>query len=171
MHLFAACHPTRAATLVDRLWSRRLLSGPSIEVFLASMGRSGRNGVGGLRSYYGDRGRDYVPPASGLESRVKAILDEHDIHLRAQVDSGADVWTGRVDFRHSDLPFVLEVQSEMFHRALTDVDHDTRRHDQLVADGFVYVEVWDTEVWTRPRVVVDVVLAGIAAARGVSFGQ
>lgn len=166
LHLFVVCHPTRAASLVDRLWSRRLLSGPSIERFLADMGRSGRNGITPLRAYLEKRPENYVPPASGLEGRVQDILDAHGIAMRAQVDTGGENWTGRVDFRHPDLPFVLEVQSEAHHKALTDQEHDARRRKQLVADGFTYDEVWDTDVWARPWIVVDKVRAGIEAARG-----
>ena len=76
------------------------------------------------------------------------------------------MWTGRVDFRHDTVPFVLEVQSEAFHSALTDVEHDERRHQRLVADGFTYREVWDTAVWAQPNVVVDTVRDGIAEALG-----
>jgi len=134
MQLHAVCHPKRAATLVDRLWSRRLLSGPSIEVFLADMGRSGRNGIGPLRAYLDRCGADYVPPASGLEGRVRDLLDGHGIPMHRQVDSGGEDWSGRVDFRHATLPVVLEVQSEAFHLALTDVERDEARHQRLVAD-------------------------------------
>jgi very-short-patch-repair endonuclease len=166
IHLFADCRFERAEVLVDRLWSMRLLSGPSIELALNDLGRSGRNGIVGARQYLERRPPGYIPTATGLEGRVKRLLEEHGITLRSQIDSGAEMWTGRVDFRHDTVPFVLEVQSEAFHSALTDVEHDERRHQRLVADGFTYREVWDTAVWAQPNVVVDTVRDGIAEALG-----
>lgn len=167
IQLFGDCSFERAETLVDRLWAMRLLSAPSIEICLADLGRSGRNGILGVRQYLERRPPDYIPPATGLEGRVKRILEEAGVPMRRQVNSGAEMWTGRVDFRHADLPLILEVQSETFHTALTDVEHDERRHAQLVADGFVYREVWDADVWARPRQVVETVKNGIAEALGV----
>jgi len=166
IHLFADCRFERAEVLVDRLWSMRLLSGPSIELALNDLGRSGRNGIVGARQYLERRPPGYIPTATGLEGRVQLLLEEHGITLRSQIDSGAEMWTGRVDFRHDTVPFVLEVQSEAFHSALTDVEHDERRHQRLVADGFTYREVWDTAVWAQPNVVVDTVRDGIAEALG-----
>ena len=151
--------------LVDRLWSLRLLSGPSIAAVLAQLGARGRNGIAGLRSYLDERGPDYIPPATNLENRVKRILGDAGVEMRRQVNSGDGAWTGRVDFRSETLPVILEVQSETYHAALVDQIADDRRRAALEADGFVVVEAWDTDVWTRPRVVVDAVEAALLAAR------
>ena len=97
--------------------------------------RARSNGTAGLRRYLEPRGADYIPPASGLESRVTAILDRVGIHLRRQIDSGGDRWTGRVDFRHVTLPLIVEVQSEAFHAALCDSDADERRIAELRSRG------------------------------------
>lgn len=175
LQLFAVAKEERAERLVETLWSMRLLSGASLQRFLDELGRSGRNGTAGLRRYLEPRGPSYVPTASGLEARVVQILREAGIELRPQVDSGGGHWTGRVDFRHAEVPFVLEVQSERYHRALIDAEADARRLAALRADGFVVAEVTDVDVWTRPRHVVETVRAGIQAARRlaaqrVSFG-
>lgn len=165
IQLFAVCRPERAEVLVDRLWSLRLLSGPSIAAVLAQLGARGRNGIAGLRSYLDERGPDYIPPATNLENRVKRILGDAGVEMRRQVNSGDGAWTGRVDFRSETLPVILEVQSETYHAALVDQIADDRRRAALEADGFVVVEAWDTDVWTRPRVVVDAVEAALLAAR------
>ena len=151
MQLHAICRPERAEVLVDRMWSRRLLSGPSIAQFIDEAGASGRNGITGLRAYFQPRGLKYIPPASGLEGRVKGLLGDAGIPMRPQVDSGGERWTGRVDFRHVDLPFIVEVQSEAHHAALVDQVADAVRIDQLVADGFSVVEISDNEVWLTAR--------------------
>ena len=167
LQLFAVCRFERAETLVDRLWSRRLLSGPSIVAFLAQMGERGRNGTAGLRRYIDDRGDDYVPPASGLEGRVRRLLDDAGVEMDRQVDSGGSDWTGRVDFRAPDLPLVLEVQSEAHHEALVDKRRDDARRRQLLVDGFVVCEVTDEQVWERPWEVVAEVRLGLAEARAL----
>ena len=167
LQLFSVTHEDRASRLVDRLWSMRLLSGPSIVVFLDDLGERGRNGTAGLRRYLEPRGADYIPPASGLESRVTAILDRVGIHLRRQIDSGGDRWTGRVDFRHVTLPLIVEVQSEAFHAALCDSDADERRIAELRSAGFVVVEVTDTDAWTVPGIVVEKVSAGLDLSRSL----
>ena len=74
--------------------------------------------------------------------------------MRRQVDSGEERWVGRVDFRASDLPLIVEVQSETYHSALTDAADDEVRLAALRAAGFVVVEVTDAEVWHRGPVVI-----------------
>lgn len=167
VRLFALEHPVRAATLTDRLWSMRLLSGPSIASLLDDMGARGRNGIAGLRQYLDERGLGYVPPASNLESRVKQILDAAGIRVRCQVDSGGDRWTGRVDFRSVEWPVILEVQSEAHHSALVDRNADQQRLAALRAAGFEVVELWDTTVWADAEAVVRAVRAALERCRAV----
>ena len=166
LQLFAVCRYQRAERLTESLWSRRLLSGPSLRRFLREMGRRGRNGSAGLRKYLDERPDGYVPTASGLESRVGEILVEAGIRIRPQVDTGSDdAWTGRVDFLVVGTTVVVEVQSERYHCALVDVRADSVRRQRLEAAGFTWVEVWDHEVWAMPWVVVDKVRDGIERAR------
>jgi very-short-patch-repair endonuclease len=162
LHLFAVCRRERAERLVDGLWSARLLSGRSLGALLAQLGEMGRNGTAGLRAYLDDRPGDYVPPASGLETRVADILRSAGITVRRQVDLGTDgVWSGRVDFLVDGQPIVIEVQSERHHAALSDRRADAARRAGLEAAGFVWVEVWDHEVWGTPALVVARVRAAI----------
>ncbi len=166
MQLFDVCSPTRAATLTDRLWSYRLLSGRSIKALLDEFGRRGRNGTAGLREYFDVRGIDYVPPASGLEGRAMELLAEADIPMERQVDTGDDDrWIGRVDFRHPTLPLVLEIQSELHHAALVDKESDEARIKALEAAGFIVCEATDDMVWSRPGEFVAKVRADLERAR------
>ena len=150
LHLFAVCGEQRAERLVERMWSMRLLSGGSIALFLDELGERGRNGTRGLRAYLEPRGPGYVPPASGLEARAMQLFREVGLDLRRQVDSGGELWVGRVDFRHPTLPLIVEIQSEMYHSALLDREADRRRLDALADAGFVVVELTDEQVWSRP---------------------
>lgn len=156
LQLFAVCSAGRAERLTDRLWSDRLLSGPSVARFLAAMGERGRNGTAGLRRYLERRGDDYVPPASGLESRAMELFREAGVPMRRQVDTGDDItWTGRVDFRHEWLPLIAEIQSERHHTALCDREADANRLATLRRAGYTVVELTDTMVWSQPAEVVE----------------
>jgi very-short-patch-repair endonuclease len=55
---------------------------------------------------------------------------------------------------------VVEVQSERYHTSLTDRTQDARRREQLESQGLVVVEVWDSDVFSRPWTV----LASVRAA-------
>ena len=77
-----------------------------------------------------------MPPASGLEGRTKEILAEAGLGgSRRQVDVGDDRWVGRVDFLSERAPLIVEVQSERYHRSLSDEWHDAARRAALEAAG------------------------------------
>ena len=164
LQIHAVCPEERAEALVERLWSLRLLSGRSLAAFLSQQGERGRNGTAGLRRYLDERGLDYQPTASNLETRTMQVLRRSGIPVRRQVDSGGESWTGRVDFRHEWLPLVIEVQSAMYHEALRYKREDARRLAKLKADKFVVVEITDDEVFQRPWEAVERVRAKIVEA-------
>lgn len=166
LQLFAVCSARRAERLVDSMWSRRLCSGPSVARFVDDMGRRGRNGTAGLRRYLAERGPSYVPPASGVEGRAIEILAAAGISVRRQVDVGShEQWTGRVDLIVDDVPVVVEIQSQRHHAALCDRQADLQRRQRLEAEGFVWVELWDDVVWSRPAEVIALVLDGVRRAQ------
>lgn len=163
LHLFASFRYERAERIVESMWSQRLLSGTSLTNLLADLGKRGRNGTAGLRRYVKDRGGDYEPPDSGLESRVQQVLGEAGIRVRRQVNvGGLRHWSARVDFIAAPagpggVPVVLEVQSELHHSSLRDREADRQRIERLERLGFRVVEVTDEMVWTDPGSVVRAV--------------
>ncbi len=161
MQLFAVCRFERAERLVERLWADRLLSGRSLGRLLDEYGARGRDGIGGLRRYVDERGPDYTPAASGVETRLLQLLRGVGLEFRRQVDSGDERWAGRVDFRHVLDPLVIEVQSERHHSALTDRRADAARRDRLAAAGFDVLELTDTLIWTRPAEALRRVVAAL----------
>jgi very-short-patch-repair endonuclease len=165
LQMCGATYPQRAESVLDNLWRRRLVSGRSLRRTLDELAASGRNGVQLMRELLDRRGDDYVPPASNLERRFETILERAcEPRMRRQVDSGADRWVGRVDFRDPDMPLIVEVQSETYHSSLVDTEHDARRLAALRAAGFTVVEVTDEQVWYRSDEVVEAVRA---ARRGL----
>jgi hypothetical protein len=160
LQLCGSEHPERAARALDDLWRRRLVSARSLRRTLDELAAQGRNGVCVMRELLDERGDDYVPPASNLEHRFAAILEQAgEPPMRRQVDSGGDRWIGRVDFRDERLPLIVEVQSETYHSALTDKHDDERRLSSLRSVGFEVVEVTDTQVWSHPGDVLEAVRA------------
>lgn len=156
----------RLERVVDWLWSARLLDGAGLHAIARELCRRGRTGSAVMRRVVEARGVDYVPPATALEGRFAKIVRDAGLpDLRRQVDSGGEVWTGRVDFRDREVPLVVEVQCERWHSALVDVAADAARRERLEADGFVVVEVWDHDVWHDPASVIAAVRVGRADAR------
>lgn len=151
----------RIERMVDNAWSDRLVSGASLHAMLAELARRGRPGIQVMRQVLESRGLDYVPPASNLEARVSKILEGAGLPpMRRQVDTGdGQGWIGRVDLRASDLPVIVEVQSERFHSSLVDRQLDATRIERLEHAGFVVVEVTEDQVWHRPHQVVEAVRA------------
>jgi hypothetical protein len=166
LQLCGSVHPARAERALDRMWSMRLLSGPSTRRVLDEVAGSGVRGVTVLRALLDERGPAYAPPASGLEARFAQILrDSGREPMERQVDLGDDeCWCGRVDFADrcgAPRRALMEVDSEIFHSALVDVEADRRRQVRLERAGFVVGRVTDVQVFHRPREV----LAAVDATR------
>jgi very-short-patch-repair endonuclease len=149
----------RMARMTYVAWSDRLVSGRSLHSMLEDLAQRGRSGIRVMRQVLADRPIDYVPPASGLESRLAQILQRAgERPLRRQIDTGdGRSWIGRVDFRDDELPLIVEVQSERFHTSLTASEDDAVRLARLRLAGFSVLEVTDVDVWQRPDRVVNLV--------------
>ncbi len=157
LQLADGMHPEQLRRRLDWLWSHRLLSGPSLRRELDHVLHRRRPGRTALRALLDSLPPDYVPPASGLESRFQQVVADHDLPpLRRQVDVGDDEhWCGRVDFRGRDVPLVVEVQSALHHRALSSRADDAARRARLERAGFTVLEVTDDDVWHRPTEVAE----------------
>ena len=148
-------NPLKAARTFDNFLSRRLLSVGSSMACLDDLAQRGRDGTVVYRDILKARGNHYVAPASGLESRVKELGEEAGLNLRRQVNLGNDErFDGRVDFYEDKAKVVFEVQSELYHWALSDEEADAERRRQLEEDGYAVHEIWEEDIWTRPGDVV-----------------
>ena len=158
LQLAGNVHPGRVGVLLDRLWSMRLLSGPSTRALLDEVAASGVRGVRALRAALDERGPDYIPPATNLEGRFAEVLKRNGLPtMRKQVDLGGQDWCGRVDFVATDRPLLIEVDSEKYHTALSDVAADAAREASLREAGFVVGRVTDEQVFHRPGEVVALI--------------
>jgi very-short-patch-repair endonuclease len=156
--LAAIVHPDRVARVLDRFWNRGLLDGVTFDRTVQELAGRGRTGSTLLRELNAARGPGYRPPDSGQERRFEQILERcGEPPMRRQVNVGGEEWTGRVDFIDPDLPLIAEVQSEQHHTSLVDRAADERRVAALRDAGFHVIEVWDTQLWHEPELVVEVI--------------
>ncbi len=164
--LCATTHPLRAARALDTGWTKSLYSGDSLRRIHKELARRGRSGTVVLRELLRARPPGWIPPASNLEARFASIMREALLgEWRRQVDLGDNAhWCGRVDFKSSKWPVVVEVQSERYHSALTDQAHDAARRERLEDAGLIIVEVWDTQIWHARWEVIAAVREGIRLA-------
>lgn len=155
LQLAPLVHPAKLGTIFDNLWSRRLLSAPSVRRELEPVLGRGRPGTSAVRDLLDARPDDYTPPASNLEGRFLQIVRDHDLpRMRRQVDLGDDErWCGRVDFVAVDLPLVFEVDSGRYHGALTDTEADDRRQRRLEGAGYLVRRIPEFDIWHRPAAV------------------
>lgn len=149
-------HPLRLARACDTAWSAPLFNGPTMHRVANELAASGRNGTTLVRDLLATRPVDYLPPASGLERRVIAILAAAGIPgMSRQVHAGGDEWVGRIDLRDREYLLLVEVNSERYHKALTDTAADEIRYARLDAAGWEVCVVWEQDAWYRPRKVVS----------------
>lgn len=149
--------PTRMGQLVDTAWSNGLTRWRSLETMLGQLACRGRPGIAVMRSVLDGRGPEYVPAASNLERRFEQLVASAGLTpMDRQVDVGDDAhWIGRVDFRDAELPFVVEVQSDLHHSSETDRARDRTRIAALEAAGWTVLEVDEFDLWYRGDEVVS----------------
>lgn len=90
----------RTKRAVENAVSRNPAALPVLRRMLPELARCGRPGIADMREILNGWDDDYVPPASGLEARAIALLEEVGIFPDRQVDLGGERWIGRVDLRH-----------------------------------------------------------------------
>jgi very-short-patch-repair endonuclease len=149
-------HPGRVEKALDNAWARRLVNYALLHRTLAELARRGRPGIALLRTLAQGRPPDYRPPDSNTEARFQEILARAgERSLRRQIHLGdQERWVGRIDFVDDELPFSVEVQSELFHGSVSDRRRDKERIQALRDGGHVVLEIWETEIWRDPDDVV-----------------
>jgi very-short-patch-repair endonuclease len=156
-------HPARVERALDNALAMGLTSPRRLHIALAQLQRRGRPGIALMRELLRVRGDDYRPPASGLEARFQRLAANIGVHeLERQVDIGDDDgWIGRIDFRHRELPLLVEIDSDRFHTSLLDRASDATRDERLRRAGFVVLRFTEFQVWHRPHEVEEALLEAI----------
>lgn len=161
LHLASIVSLGRLRRAVDNAWSLGILTGQDLRDLDERLAQRGRDGIVNLRKVASERGEDWVPPQSNIESRFEGLMAPVGVRFRRQARIENETWAARVDFLHTESRTIVEVQSERYHRALSDAEADRTRRARLEAEGYVVVEVWDNEIFQIPGAVVDRVLTAI----------
>ena len=95
-----------------------------------------------LRKVLAARLPGYDPGESALEARIARVLDAHDLpHPSQQHRVAYGKRRYRLDFAWPDRRVYLEGNGFGSHMLATDLDRDARRQNDLVADGWVPIEI------------------------------
>jgi very-short-patch-repair endonuclease len=150
-------HPKKLERALDNAWARRLVSYALLHRTLDALAARGRNGIRVLRELAAARPPEYRPPESNNESRLNDLVEAAGLpRLRRQVNAGDDDrWIGRMDMADPSLPLIVEVHSELFHGSNLDQQRDAAKRDAMEDAGWIFVEVWESELWRSPHVVVE----------------
>lgn len=160
--LAGAVHPARAERALDNALNHKMVGLRMLRATTIELLERGRTGSALMRQLLAARGAGYIPPASGLEARFLALLAGAGIELpRGQVDLGAGIWVGRVDFFWRAEKLVVEIDSDRHHTAKLDRESDARRDDALRAAGFRVLRITEHQLRERPAEVVSLVRAAL----------
>lgn len=160
-------HPERIANLLDRSIGRGLVTIGVLQGLLVDLQGRGRPGIQTMRTLIDARSdTEYMPTGSNLERRFEWVLEGAGIlGFERQVTLGdADGVIGRVDYLWRSARLVVEVQSALHHRTLTDQRRDANRLRRLRAAGWFVLEVAEHDIWYEPDRVVLQVTEALAAA-------
>jgi very-short-patch-repair endonuclease len=169
--LAGTCSEKKVASLTDKAWGRRLVSGRSMHDMCDELSAHGRDGMTVMRAVLAGRPVGYTPPDSNLEARFQQLVADHDLpKMRRQVQLGGREWLGRVDFLAVDVPLVVFVDGERWHSSVLDRAADSRQQAELEAAGFTVVRVLEYEVWHDVPSLVEKVRAAWRQARAARTG-
>jgi very-short-patch-repair endonuclease len=144
--------PERLERLLDRAWSRRLVTGALLHRMLIELEGSGRAGIVAMRALLEDRGCDYRPPESGIETRFRQLIREDgQPEMERQLDVGDETWLGRVDFVDREAKVIVEIDSELYHASISDRRSDEARRKALEAAGWIVLRITEFDVWHQPQ--------------------
>jgi len=150
----------RLARVLDDAWGLRLLKADGLYATLEELRGRGRGRVTWMRLLIEERGRDHVPPESGLERRFRRLLArDGQPPMEYQVDLGGEDWVARVDAVDRAARLVVQIDSERHHTALLDRHHDQYQDAALRALGWTVIRITERDLIRRPSWVMAIVRA------------
>ena len=98
---------------------------------------------------------------TAASSDASAVSPGRRVPLQSQVDLADETgWLARVDFYYAPLRLVIEIDSVLYHSALTDRRHDGATTARLIAAGYTVLRFTEVEVFFEP----DRVVAALRSA-------
>lgn len=154
--LAAVDNAARVERTYDTMWSRGLVNPQLMDRTLRELQGRGRPGIQLMRRLIDARRGLQQPTGSRLERRFEHLNERASIPmLRRQVEVGDDDWVGRMDFVGSERALVVEVDSDIHHAALLDVQRDASVTRRLEAAGWHMLRLREDDLWNRGAWVVD----------------
>ena len=160
--LAAVDHPARVERALDTSWARGLVTIPALDRVLVGLATRGRPGITVMRCLIEERRSLPQPAGSRLERRTEELIRRAGLPpFRRQVNAGDEhEWIGRIDLVAVDRPFLVEVDSDLHHSALSDVERDRERVRRLRSAGWEVLQLTETQVWHESQDCVRLLVAG-----------
>ena len=143
---------------IDSGVRNRWTSVPTLAARMADLARPGRRGIAQLRELLLDSGGE-----SALERRFLRLLRAAKIRRpRTQVSFRANTTRAiRVDFLFEAEGLVVEVSGRVGHASDADRRKDARRRNELVHQGFRFIEFTTADVMDDPNYVVTTIRSSL----------
>lgn len=156
----------KIGALLDQAHRLDLVTWGGLHEMVDDIRERGRSGTRIMSFLASKRQPGSSPTESRLEERFEEVLAEASVRpLRRQVPLGGHEPIGRADYRDDDLPVWGEVNSKRFHTTPTDRAADERRYEAATIAGFLVVVIWDDDLWSNTRAVVELVAEARRRAR------
>jgi hypothetical protein len=133
---------TELGDVVDDFLRRKLVKLEDLRERVDRLRPAPGRSVATLRKVLARRLPGYDPGESALEARIMRVIDRNGIPRPEQqyrLTFGSRRY--RLDFAWPDQHVYLEGNGFGFHSLTTDLDRDARRQNDLVADGWVPIEI------------------------------
>jgi very-short-patch-repair endonuclease len=153
LDLGAVVPPWAVEGALDAALAKRLVSLKGLQVLLDCVGRKGRRGAGVLRKLLEERCG--LVPDSVLEGQMHRICRRHGLPLpRFQyVVRRGERFLAKVDFAYPELKLAIEIDGYGPHSSLEAFQHDRRRQNDLVEEGWTILRfTWD-DLMNHPELV------------------
>jgi hypothetical protein len=132
--LGAVCRPSVVEMAVDRALNKELVTRDELDCALRRLGKSGRNGVGVLRSIVRQRGSTLGRPVSEMETAVLQVLRRHGLptpELQHEIaDNG--IVLECADAAYPQWRLAIEYDSDEFHTGVHQRRRDSDRRNDLI---------------------------------------
>lgn len=123
--------------LIDEFLRRRQLDLTALRARVDRLRPAPGRSVARLRRVLAGRPGGYEPGDSELEGRILRLLAEHGFPRPvSQFWVRRSSWKARIDQAYPEVMLYIECDGFGYHHATSDLDHDSRRRNHLVTDGW-----------------------------------
>ncbi|MFI5054046.1 MAG: hypothetical protein ACHQDE_06760 [Acidimicrobiia bacterium] len=164
LDLGAVCTRLTVEMAVDNALRRELVDATELRKLLARLGRSGRNGVGVLRSILDERaGR--APTESERETLLLDVLRKNGLPppvVQFEVREGG-AFVARLDAAYPDAKIAIEYESYEHHTGKLALVRDSARRNRLIAVGWLVITATAVDLHTGGHELCRAIRATLAA--------